>query len=142
MHAKPGDRIIIKGHRLGEPDRDGEILEARGADGGPPYLVRWGDSGHTGLLFPGADACVQQFHRTSDRSSRGETMHTIETLKRSGVAVAPDATIKTAAGVMEHAGVGALAVVEYGRLIGIVTDRDLELRALARGCRSMRASTP
>ena len=63
MHAKPGDRIIINGHRLGEPDRDGEILEARGADGGPPYLVRWSDSGHTGLLFPGADALVQEFHR-------------------------------------------------------------------------------
>ena len=56
MHAKPGDRIIIKGHHIGEPDRDGEVLEARGPDGGPPYLVRWGDSGHTGLLFPGADA--------------------------------------------------------------------------------------
>ena len=70
-------------------------------------------------------------------------MHTIETLKRSGVAVAPDATIKTAAGVMEHAGVGALAVVEYGRLIGIVTDRDLELpRAGPRPAARCRASTP
>ena len=63
MHAKPRDQIIIKGHRLGEHDRDGEILEARGAHGGPPYLVLWGDSGHTGLLFPGADALVQEFHR-------------------------------------------------------------------------------
>jgi len=65
MHAKPGDRIIIKGHRLGEPDRDGEVLEARGTDGGPPYLVRWGDSGHNGLLYPGADARIQEFHRTT-----------------------------------------------------------------------------
>ena len=70
-------------------------------------------------------------------------MHTIETLKRSGVAVAPDATIKTAAGVMEHAGVGALAVVEDGRLIGIVTDRDLvPPRDWPAACRSMPASTP
>jgi CBS domain-containing protein len=60
-------------------------------------------------------------------------MHTIETLKRSGVAVAPDATIKVAAGVMERSGVGALGVVEDGRLIGIVTDRDLVRRAMARG---------
>jgi Domain of unknown function (DUF1918) len=65
MHAKPGDRIIIKGHRIGEPDRDGEVLEARGLDGGPPFLVRWGDSGHTCLLFPGVDAVVQEFHRTT-----------------------------------------------------------------------------
>jgi CBS domain-containing protein len=62
-------------------------------------------------------------------------MHTIETLKRSGVAVSPDATIRTAAGVMENAGVGALGVVDDGRLVGIVTDRDLVRRALARGLR-------
>jgi hypothetical protein len=68
MHASPGDRIIIKGHRIGEPDHDGEILEVRGRDGAPPYLVRWGDSGHVGLLFPGSDAFVQQF--ASARSGR------------------------------------------------------------------------
>ncbi len=60
-------------------------------------------------------------------------MHTIETLRRSGVAVAPNATIKAAAHVMERAGVGALGVVDEGHLIGIVTDRDLVRRALARG---------
>jgi len=60
MHAKPGDRIIIKGHRIGEPDRDGEVLEARGQEGGPPFLVRWGESGHVGLLYPGSDAVVQE----------------------------------------------------------------------------------
>jgi CBS domain-containing protein len=36
---------------------------------------------------------------------------------------------------MENAGVGALGVVENGRLVGIVTDRDLVRRALARGLR-------
>jgi hypothetical protein len=61
MHANPGDRIIIKGHRRGEPDRDGEILEVRGVDGGPPYLVRWDGSDHAALLFPGCDAVVQEF---------------------------------------------------------------------------------
>lgn len=60
-------------------------------------------------------------------------MRTIETLRRSAVAITPDATIKAAAGVMESAGVGALGVVEDGRLIGIVTDRDLVRRAIARG---------
>jgi len=33
--------------------RDGEILEVHGEDGGPPYLVRWSDSGHESLVFPG-----------------------------------------------------------------------------------------
>jgi len=34
---------------------------------------------------------------------------------------------------MEQSGVGALAVVDDDRLVGIVTDRDLVRRALARG---------
>jgi hypothetical protein len=36
---------VIRGHRIGEPNRDCEVLEVRGADGGSPYYVRWGDSG-------------------------------------------------------------------------------------------------
>jgi hypothetical protein len=58
MHAKTGDRIVITGHHVGEPVRDCEVLEARGADGGPPYLVRWGEDGHESLFFPGSDASV------------------------------------------------------------------------------------
>lgn len=61
MRANVGDRIVIKGHRLGEPDRDCEVLEVRGPDDGPPYFVRWADTGHESLLFPGSDARVQQF---------------------------------------------------------------------------------
>lgn len=61
LTASVGDRIIIKGHRVGEHDRDGEILEVRGEDGKPPYLVRWDDTGTVGLLFPGSDAVVQHF---------------------------------------------------------------------------------
>ena len=60
MHARPGDQLVIKGHRTGQPDRRGEVLEARGADGTPPYLVRWDDTGHTTLLYPGTDCEVQQ----------------------------------------------------------------------------------
>jgi len=59
MQAKPGDRIVIKGHRVGDPTRDCKVIEAHGADGGPPYLVRWGDSEHDTLFFPGSDASVQ-----------------------------------------------------------------------------------
>ena len=61
MRASPGDRIVIKGHHIGEPSRDCEILEVRGHDGTPPYVVRWGDTGHQALFFPGADAEVQHF---------------------------------------------------------------------------------
>ena len=36
MQASVGDRIVIHGHRAGEPDRDGEIMGVEGADGQPP----------------------------------------------------------------------------------------------------------
>jgi hypothetical protein len=67
MHAKPGDCIVIRGHRTGQADRDCEVVEVRGADGGPPYLVRWGDTGHETLFFPGPDAFVRtEEHVTAD----------------------------------------------------------------------------
>jgi iron-sulfur cluster repair protein YtfE (RIC family) len=59
MRAIAGDRLVIKGHRVGEHDNDAEILEVRGPDGGPPYVVRWSDTGHETLFFPGSDAFVQ-----------------------------------------------------------------------------------
>ena len=65
MKAKVGDRIIIKGHHVGEPKRDGEVLEVHGADGDPPYLVRWEDSGREALFFPGPDASVEHPEHTS-----------------------------------------------------------------------------
>ncbi|HLM63085.1 MAG TPA: DUF1918 domain-containing protein [Acidimicrobiales bacterium] len=58
MDAGVGDRIIIRGHRVGEPDRGAEVLEVRGPAGGPPYVVRWED-GHETLFFPGSDAVVE-----------------------------------------------------------------------------------
>ena len=59
MRAQVGDQIIIHSTHVDEPARDGEILEVRGTDGAPPYLVRWSDNGHEALLFPGPDATVR-----------------------------------------------------------------------------------
>ena len=59
MNGMVGDHIIVKSRHLAEPDRDGEILEVRGPDGGPPYVVRWSGDGHEGLFFPGPDAVCQ-----------------------------------------------------------------------------------
>ena len=58
MHAHAGERLVVRSRHQGEADRDAEILEVRGADGAPPYLVRWSDDGHVGLLYPGSDAFV------------------------------------------------------------------------------------
>ena len=59
MQVHVGDELIIEGHRIGESRRIGEVMEVRGADGGPPYRVRWDDTGRVTLLFPGPDCKVK-----------------------------------------------------------------------------------
>ena len=68
MYAKVGDRLVIHGHHVGEPDRDAEVLEVRHEDGSPPYVVRWSDTGHEALFFPGPDAYVDHL---DDESTKG-----------------------------------------------------------------------
>lgn len=65
MHASVGDRLIVHGAHLDDPTRDGEILEVRGENGEPPYVVRWSDTGHEGFIFPGPDATIQHFEHPS-----------------------------------------------------------------------------
>ena len=57
MQAKVGDHLVVDSNKVGSPPREGEILEVRGDDGSPPYVVRW-DDGHEGVSFPGPDAHV------------------------------------------------------------------------------------
>lgn len=66
MYATVGDRLVVKSTHVDEPVRDGEILEVHGKDGAPPYLVRWSDTGHEALVFPGPDAEVQHFVHAND----------------------------------------------------------------------------
>ena len=66
MKAEVGDRIVIRGNRAGEHDRDCVVLEVRGTDGGPPYVVQWGDDGHESLLFPGSDAHLAAYESKSN----------------------------------------------------------------------------
>jgi CBS domain-containing protein len=60
-------------------------------------------------------------------------MRSLDGLRRSGIGISADRTVHEAAAIMEQAGVGALAVLDRDRLVGIVTDRDLVRRALAKG---------
>jgi len=71
MYAAMGDRLVVRSLHLDGPVRDAEILEVRGADGAPPYLVRWSDSGHEALFFPGPDAFVEHFEHHPAASDRG-----------------------------------------------------------------------
>ncbi|WP_428981440.1 DUF1918 domain-containing protein [Nocardia brasiliensis] len=56
--ANVGDRLLVHGHVVGQADRQGKIIEVRGPNGSPPYLVRYSD-GHESLVFPGPDAIVE-----------------------------------------------------------------------------------
>lgn len=67
MHAVKGERLVVHAAHVGDAERVGEILEVRGEDGQPPYLVRWSGDGHTGLFFPSSDAYID--HKEAPESS-------------------------------------------------------------------------
>ena len=59
MHAKVGDKILVNGPHVGDSSQEALVLDVRGPNGEPPYLVRWLNDGHEGLFFPGSDAAVE-----------------------------------------------------------------------------------
>lgn len=67
MQAKVGDQLTVKGRRQGDEDRHGLILEVHGANGAPPYLVRWRDD-HQSVFFPEAGTVIEH-HPASKRAS-------------------------------------------------------------------------
>ncbi|MGH3449547.1 MAG: DUF1918 domain-containing protein [Haloechinothrix sp.] len=58
MQATTGDRILVHGRTVGSGEQHAELIEVRGEDGSPPYLVRFAD-GHESLMYPGADCEVE-----------------------------------------------------------------------------------
>lgn len=51
---------------------------------------------------------------------------------REPVTVSPETTIRRAARTMADHAVGSLVVVDHGRVVGVVTDRDVVVRAIAK----------
>ncbi|MCS7483889.1 DUF1918 domain-containing protein [Umezawaea endophytica] len=58
MQALVGDRLHVHSRVVGVEERLGEVLEVRGREGAPPYLIRFVD-GHEGLVYPGPDCLVE-----------------------------------------------------------------------------------
>lgn len=56
-----------------------------------------------------------------------------EVMTRDVRIVSPDDTLESAARLMEEQDFGSLPVAENDRLVGMVTDRDIAIRAVARG---------
>jgi hypothetical protein len=69
MKARVGDELIVKGLHVGDAVRQGVITEVRGADGGPPYLVRWSD-GHESSFFPSAGTVVEHIPLPAGKRAR------------------------------------------------------------------------
>jgi len=60
-------------------------------------------------------------------------MRAIDATRKQPVTVAADATLAEVARIMDKAAIGALPILDGDRLVGMVTDRDLVVRGLARG---------
>lgn len=57
MEGKVGDRLILESERVGQPSREGKIMEVRSVGDLIRYRVLWAD-GHESMLTPAA-GCVQ-----------------------------------------------------------------------------------
>ena len=64
MRADVGDWLVVHGRHVNEPSRLGEIVEVYGANGAPPYVVKWEGETETAVIVPGPDAHVE--HRPAD----------------------------------------------------------------------------
>src|SRR5436190_2219228 len=78
-----------------------------------------------GSFNPGNDGC----------HTRKETaMQLKDVMTRDIQDIAPESTLKIAAETMRSLDVGALPVCENNKLVGMITDRDIAIRAVAEGC--------
>jgi hypothetical protein len=56
--VQPGDLVIVSGHRVGDTEQLGEVIEVLGDDRRHHYRVRW-DDGRESVFFPGSDATIR-----------------------------------------------------------------------------------
>ncbi|GGX91200.1 DUF1918 domain-containing protein [Streptomyces minutiscleroticus] len=61
MRARVGDQLVVHGRTVGQHDRVAEVVEVLGADGAPPFRVRFED-GHEAVMSPGPDAEIRHRH--------------------------------------------------------------------------------
>jgi hypothetical protein len=57
--GRTGDVVVISGHRVGERERLGEIIEVLGDGERIHYRVRW-DNGGESVFYPGSDASIRR----------------------------------------------------------------------------------
>lgn len=70
MKAQVGDWLVLKGTKVDSPDQRGMITEVHSSDGSPPFVVRWLDTDHEAMVFPGPDALVVSAEEQSAADER------------------------------------------------------------------------
>ena len=84
----PGDVVIVRGRRVGEGSRLGEVLEVLGGSDHPHYAIRWED-GHRTILYPGKTSAIAMRSRHVDagaeRDVAAATQLLIATLQDNGL---------------------------------------------------------
>jgi len=58
MFARIGDWLLVESRSEDRHARRGQIVGVERSDGLPPYRVRWADTDHEALVFPGPDSRV------------------------------------------------------------------------------------
>lgn len=57
MQGRVADLLVVRGARVGQAPRVGEIVEVIAGHGPGPYRVRWSD-GHESVFSPGPDTTI------------------------------------------------------------------------------------
>ena len=66
MEAKIGDEIVVDAVHIGEPRREGQILEVIDRGGIVHYRVQW-DDGHESVFFPSSTTHVVKLGRATNK---------------------------------------------------------------------------
>jgi hypothetical protein len=64
--AMPGDRIVVESEKVGQPPREGEILEVTESPAGPSYEVRWDDGRRTGFRPAAGSARIVRAQQSTE----------------------------------------------------------------------------
>ncbi|MFG2310869.1 DUF1918 domain-containing protein [Streptomyces sp. NPDC048566] len=59
MHAHAGDVMRFTSRKAGQPEHRATVVDVLGADGEPPYRLRY-DDGHESEIFPGPGCVIEE----------------------------------------------------------------------------------
>ncbi len=59
MQAQVGDKVHVPSRTVGTHERCGRIVEVRGPNGEPPYVVRWDGEDQDHLFVPSGGVIIE-----------------------------------------------------------------------------------